>query len=285
MKLFSQRKGLKKGRTQLQVNNVDKELRNRLWNKFVSIYWNELEYCPPPILLEFIKKLWDNYFKLSIDTIPDGHRALYETIRSYFFKCEWFEVYDFLEFIVENPPGLSLNTIPTFVEVFKRECNKILEEELSAYRFVGDKITQITTEEEIIEIEEALANPLKNVRQHIENALKLLSDRKNPDYRNSIKESISAVEAICKLISKSEKATLGHALDIIKNKGNVEIHPSLLQAFDKLYGYTSSADGIRHALIDEKVNVGFDEAKFMLVACSAFVNYLTSKMKTLSKLF
>lgn len=176
---------------------------------------------------------------------------------------------------MENPPAIN------FVDFFKSVCNKILEEELSAYGFVGNRITQITKEEEIFEIEDALMNPLKNVRQHIENALMLLSDRKNPDYRNSIKESISAVEAICKLITKSEKATLGQALHIIKNKGNVEIHPSLLEAFGKLYGYTSSADGIRHALTDEKVNVGFDEAKFMLVACSAFVNYLTSKSKTI----
>jgi len=274
MKLFSERKGLKRGRTQFQVDEVDMDLRTRLWNKFILIYWYEL-IRDPRTLREFTEKLWDNYFKRPIDTIPAETLRCYEEIRKYFFECKWFEVYDFLEFLVEILPESN------FVDVFKSECNKILEEELSVYRFVGNQITKITTEEEIIEIEDALMNPLKNVRQHIENALKLLSDRKNTDYRNSIKESISAVEAICKLIAKSEKATLGQALNIIKNKGNVEIHPSLLEAFDKLYGYTSSADGIRHALTDKKVNVGFDEAKFMLVACSAFVNYLTSKSKTI----
>jgi hypothetical protein len=274
MKLFSERKGLKRGRTQFQVDEVEIELRTRLWNKFISIYWHEL-MRDPRTLQEFTEKLWDNYFKRPIDTIPAETLRCYTEIRKYFFECKWFKVYDFLEFLVENPPAIN------FVDFFKSKCNKILEEELSAYRFVGNRITQITKEEEIIEIEDALMNPLKNVRQHIENALMLLSDRKNPDYRNSIKESISAVEAICKLITKSEKATLGQALHIIKNKGNVEIHPSLLEAFDKLFGYTSSADGIRHALTDEKVNVGFDEAKFMLVACSAFVNYLTSKSKTI----
>lgn len=45
-------------------------------------------------------------------------------------------------------------------------------------------------------------------------------------------------------------------------------------AFEKLYGYTSDANGIRHA-----GNIGgnsstFEEAKFMLVSCSAFINYL-----------
>ncbi len=239
--------------------------------------------------MEFNEILWDNYFKRPTDTVPIDPRECYNEIRKYFFECEWYEVYDFLEFIVENlshlHPGVIVVTSAgpsrSWGEVFKDECNKVLEEELSAYRFVGNQITQITTKEEISEIEEALENPLKNVRQHIESALKLLSDRKNPDYRNSIKESISAVEAICKRIGKSERATLAEALNKIKENGKVEIHPALLDAFKKLYGYTSSADGIRHALTDEKVNVGFEDAKFMLVACSAFINYLTVKAKTL----
>jgi len=34
---------------------------------------------------------------------------------------------------------------------------------------------------------------------------------------------------------------------------------------------------IRHSLLNEP-NVDFEDAKFMLVACCAFVNYLISKM-------
>jgi len=40
-------------------------------------------------------------------------------------------------------------------------------------------------------------------------ALELLSDRKQPDYRNSIKESISAVEATCQVFASKSRATLG----------------------------------------------------------------------------
>jgi len=141
-------------------------------------------------------------------------------------------------------------------------CDSVLERELSAYRFVGDRITQITSEEEVSEIGEALD---------------LLADRKLPDYSNSIKESISAVsavEAICNLIAKEETATLGQALKKIEEK--VSLHPALKCAFSNLYGYTSDARSIRHALLDEP-NLSFEDAKFMLVSCSAFVNYLISK--------
>ena len=76
--------------------------------------------------------------------------------------------------------------------------------------------------------------------------MSFLSDRKNPDYRNSIKESISAVESICKIIAEDEKTTLAKALTKLKKR--IEIHGSLEEGFKKIYGYTSDADGIRHAI-------------------------------------
>jgi len=152
-----------------------------------------------------------------------------------------------------------------------------LESELSAYRFVGGKITQITSLEEISEVEEALniSKPFKAVSIHIKRALALFSDKKSPDYRNSIKESISAVEAVCKLIVKKERPNLGQALKILENE--IGLHPALKKAFNNLYGYTSDAKGIRHALLEE-AELYSEDAKFMLISCSAFVNYLVSKI-------
>ena len=89
-----------------------------------------------------------------------------------------------------------------------------------------------------------------------------LSNRKQPDYRNSIKESISAVESISKVISGDPKAELGKALKIIKTK--IGLHTALEQGFLKIYGYTSDADGIRHALMEQS-SCDFEDAKYMLV--------------------
>jgi len=275
LKLFSERKGFKKVRTEIQVNYIDDALRNKLWNVLKIFYWDRMEkfrwIYENEHMEGLFNKMWHNYFKKPFDTMPKYWEQLYKEIREYFFNCLWYEVYDFLEFIVANFPLEKLNWL------FKKACNKVLEEELSGYRFVGNQITEITAKEEISEIEEALESPIQPARVHIENALKLMSDRKAPDYRNSMKESISAVEAICRVITKDEKATLGKALDTIERQGKIEIHPALKKAFDSLYGYTSSAEGIRHALLDEKVSVGFEDAKFMLVSCSVFVNYLVSK--------
>jgi hypothetical protein len=67
---------------------------------------------------------------------------------------------------------------------------------------------------------------------------------------------------------------LSPALDAIEAK--TTLHSALKEAFKKLYGYTSDAQEIRHALTDEP-NLDIEDAKFMLVSCSAFVNYLVVK--------
>ena len=263
MTLFSHRKGLKKVRTEIQVDSIDEELRNLLWNALSKYYWKR-----PVDKYPFLEVLWNSYLKRPTDGLVGRWTEDYGQIRSYYFGCKWFEVYDFIEFIANNYPNGKTNS------EFTEACNGVLEEELSAYRFVGNQIVQITSEEEISEIEESLETPLKPVRTHLENSLKLLSDRKSPDYRNSIKESISAVEAISRLITKKEKATLGQALEQLETE--IPLHGALKKAFSNLYGYTSSAEGIRHALLDEST-LSFEDAKFMLVSCSAFVNFLISK--------
>jgi hypothetical protein len=126
-------------------------------------------------------------------------------------------------------------------------------------------------------IEEAASTDtslLRPVSTHIRTALSLLADRQNPDYWNSMKESISAVEALCKIITGMGKATLGPALDAVKK--TTDLHPKPHEAFMALYSYTSDTHGIRHALKHD----GEPEAEvamFMRVACFAFVIYVTEK--------
>lgn len=274
MRLFSYRKGITPVKNIIQVDNIDDDLLNGLWDALTIHYWDgmsENSYLSfNKNLHTLFKRLWHSYFKKTIDTLNINCNVTYQEIRKYYFNRTWFEVYDFIEFIGNNYPDKLVN------EKFINFCNHVLERELSAYRFVDGKITEITSKEEISEIEEALkiTKELKPVYHHLKSALNLFADRKSPDYRNSIKESISAVEAICNLIAKDTKGTLGQALKEIGKR--VTLHPALKKAFDNLYGYTSDAEGIRHALLDEPT-LDFEDAKFMLVSCSGFINYLFIK--------
>jgi len=154
--------------------------------------------------------------------------------------------------------------------------NRVFEKEYVGYRFVNGYITPITDSTEIFTIEDALAIQHNAVRDHFNKALRLLSDRDAPDYANSIKESISAVERMCSIIV-GKSTTLSDALNKLQAKG-VAINAQMKVAFEKLYNYTNGASGIRHAGQLDGPEATFEEARFMLVSCCAFVNYLTGLM-------
>lgn len=187
--------------------------------------------------------------------------------------CQWYEVYDFIEVTLDNYPNISYSS-----DSFSNSVNLCLEKYLSAYRLSNGNILEITSEQEIQSIEQALenTNQYSGVQLHLNQALKLMSDRQNPDYRNSIKESISAVESICKIITQDDKATLGKALKIIEEK--YSLHAALKSSLSQLYGYASDGDGIRHAMLEESI-LSYIDAKFMLVSCTNFINYLIEKTK------
>ena len=122
----------------------------------------------------------------------------------------------------------------------------------------------------------------ESVNIHFKKAIECYSDRTFPDYENSIKESISAVEAMCCIITgiDGSNSTLGKTLKKLKDKG-VYVHPALESAFSSMYGYTSDENGIRHGGIDF-TNAHEEDAKYMLLSCSAFVNYLIAKLSKIS---
>lgn len=155
--------------------------------------------------------------------------------------------------------------------------NELFEKEYVGYRFVNGKIVAITDKTEIEEIEEACNNPFDCCRTHIQKAVGFLADREKKDYKNCIKESISAVEAVSKVIAEKDNAELKEALKVLKDKGLV-VHGALEKAFLALYGYASDEGGIRHSERLFESSVTFEEAKFMLVSCSAFVNYLIAEV-------
>lgn len=90
-----------------------------------------------------------------------------------------------------------------------------------------------------------------------------------------MKEAISAVKCVCRIVLADRNVTLGASLNRLSEAG-VSIHGAFRSGISALYGWTSSDAGIRHARVDNS-EIGFDEAKMMIVLCSAFVNFLLTK--------
>jgi len=74
-------------------------------------------------------------------------------------------------------------------------------------------------------------------------------------------------------ITGNPKASLGDALNELEKQER--IHRALKKGLSAIYGYTSDQGGIRHAMLEEP-NITVSDAKFMLVSCCAFINYLKS---------
>ncbi|MDD4353876.1 MAG: hypothetical protein PHN56_05460 [Candidatus Nanoarchaeia archaeon] len=283
---FSERNGYKKIKTEFQKESMDDDLKNSLWNcisnyffnyfKDAVAYSNALGY---DFKIRFIEDLAFNFFKITIEDLPTYKLDLIKSIKNWIYETDWFNVYDFIESIINfiKNYDYSISEILDNSSILKNLeyiLNFILKRELSGYSLISGMITPIISDEEIKEIEKVLDFPLKGVNIHIQTALKHLSNKKNPDYRNSIKESISAVESLCQLISGDKNATLGQALKIVEK--TLKINSALKSGFSNIYGYTSSDEGIRHALFDEST-LDLEDAQFMLVSCSAFINYLIEK--------
>lgn len=279
---FSDRIGVTKPSTVIQIDSLSRELRNQLWNSFDLFYLSKSKNNPDHTSLadsylhKMAIKVWMYYLKNTIDSIPYFEKEFINGIRLYILTKSWFEVYNILDFCLTfaDDTGVDKKKYIDFT-------NELLKEELSGYRIIDDCFAPITNEEQLKSISESLElakdKALNGVYSHISAAIQLLSTKeldKTNKYRNSIKESISAVEALCNKLNNKKSDGLKGALSKLKTK--VKIHGALEEGFIRLYGYTSDSDGIRHTIMDEP-DLDVEDAIYMLVTCSAFVHYLIQK--------
>lgn len=284
---FSDRNRIKPENTEIQLKDFDSRTRVQFQNMLSELYqkvYNYDVYYKRDYIQDFFRYVMGTIYSEPYDTrnyIYDDD--VWDMINNTLSNDEYDDALTLIEgiiqywalFLKENAKQYFYN--PKKPSSLFETVNKCFKQEYVGYRFVDGIIVPISDEIEIKSIIEALDTPYKSVREHLSKSNKLLADRNNPDYENSIKESISAVEALCKILigANGKEATLGNMLKNLEGKG-IKIHPVLKSAFTKLYGYASDEDGIRHASGIGGPKSTFEEAKFMLVACSAFVNYLIS---------
>ena len=257
----------------IQLECASEVLKNRI---FAAFYKQEFNIYDSLDKKNYTTGIEDMMIQMGI-TYDFPQNVIYKTknakaLEDYviYGREEWYVIFDFIE------RYLKICDDATF-DKMQAEFNAILEDEVSAYRILDGLVVPITNKSEMGSISDAMNTPFEACSIHIAKALELFANREKPDYENSIKESISAVESICSEITGIEgaQATLGKTIKKLKDAG-MHIHPAMENAFTSLYGYTSDEGGIRHGSIDF-VEAPSEDAKFMLITCSAFVNYLVEK--------
>ncbi len=262
--LWSERNGFA-SELPLQINSLDERTRNALCNIFQR--YERDDYLLGIIWEKFFGKkisgldkynFWERYVDRSI-----SYTHSVNLIESW----DYNKVFDLIEFIL----SCSLR------DNFSETINTLFLEQRVWYSIIVNQIVPIISPIEIKSIESAIQDSwLAGVNTHMIAALKYFSDRDAPDFRNSTKESIFAVEAVSKAVAWG--STFGDALKELKNNSQYSTIDLLIyESINKIYAYTNSPNyWIRHATGTESKKVTQNDALFMLVTCSAIINLLVA---------
>ncbi len=248
---------------------ISSELRARIW----AIFYDHIKGSSPH---NFVRGWWQpqlramhvERFHRPLDEFNDYMPSAILDLRRTVLQGAWHEPYGMIEWILRraNAPG----GLDGQFEAALRQCR-------SAYAIVGgDTITRIATDEETGAVVSALADTesdrFRGAHAHLKAAAQALGAGDSPA---SIRESISAVESVAKIIAPGSQ-DLGPTLTALQK--HHQIHGALGEGFKKLYGFTSNEQGIRHALLDKgESEVDETDAIYMLGACASFVSYLIAR--------
>lgn len=262
---FLQAEGLRPMPKLQSGTNVTKRFKAIAFTVLMQTFaYNDDLYDSGPSRLA--RSLWVLYFSEYDDTIPRHEAGFGRHIKDYISKDA--NLLDVLQFTAREG-------------WFSKESFSILSEslksELIGYRFIGKHNNGEATLMPIADEEEAEANQqdyeklteFPSARIHF---LQAIDEMKQSHFRGSVTESISAVESIIKSLSGNDKVSLGTGLNLLAREH--ELHPALKAGLEKIYGWTNSPNGMRHALSDESIPVTEADARFMLSACLAFSAWL-----------
>ncbi|MFJ2534940.1 AbiJ-NTD4 domain-containing protein [Microbacterium maritypicum] len=281
MATFSERHGYKEVRTLIQRESLDDDTRLELWNLLAVLPREFDKFYQDPTEHGILEALWIWYFKKARDEMPYDS-MVWKLVKEAILTRDWNEVLDLVEQFMKHWDRLETDRSAKLKKVFLQALNQRFEQELVGYRMIGLEITPVDSTAEADAVSGALSDTdaLAGARHALDRAVELLADRATPDYPNSIKESISAVEAVVKKVTG--EGTLGKGLTKLEGAG-LTIHPALKGAWSQMYGWTSNDDGIRHGGI-EAADADQALAKYVLVTCSAFVSYLIEEGRKASLL-
>jgi len=182
------------------------------------------------------------------------------------------ETFDLIEGVAQHLSSSYGTNHPRLHQFYTREINRLFEEESVTFTLLNGQIIPNVSPEEKIDIEQALDR--KDTSSiHLSNALKFLYDREDPQYGNSIKESISSVEAAYRKLTGQKDISVADGITHLKRNG-FYIHPALEKSINALFGYASDRSAVRHAAKYGEPIVNQAEARFALVWCAALINYI-----------
>lgn len=169
-----------------------------------------------------------------------------ERLHSYLAKDEGYYEDDLgHEFIVRTPKS-------EVQEFITSELQQLFYEERLAFDFSDGSVQRRgrrLTAEKITKAQTVMGDHrLVSALTHYNKALQFFRNPPSkPDFENTVKEAVCAVEAAGKaLFPKSKATTLGDLIKWLTNNEDIELPKSIAQTLTGLYGFRSSGEGVGH---------------------------------------
>jgi hypothetical protein len=262
--LFSKRYGLRPTPEGLMYEDVPKRARAGLYHIVRQSFKNEILYFN---LYETLCTALRTPLYTWATVINSS-----TNIEKLIMDCQWWEFYDTCEVLWQEKGGKRDS------DKFANEINTLFREEHLGFELRDGKVEKIGSgfiDARIREVRYLLKEPeFTGADKHFEKAMKALNARPNPDVENCIKDAVSAIESVGRIIVNDEKALLS---DIIKDMAkNKTIPKPLDEAIQKIYAYRGDQPGVAHGLVGTS-KVTIDEAEFVLAMSAAIIMYLVKK--------
>ena len=279
---FSQKYGYEEIPRPLNLEELPKEARTRIWNLFYDRLGKTTRsgdvfetYIGPP-WDEIFHTIHTTFYSLPLDEWDPDFEHFRKKLRERILSesIPFNKVFDLIQCVMRHP---------LCPRKFITRMRNVFSESRLAYTLdfgPPPTIVPAVTAQEGAAIVESLQSLRKGGLDasviHLGRASTYINEGK---WADSVRESIHAVESVARQLDPNAAKTLGPALNSINRQR--KLHPAFQQAFERLYGYTNDEQGIRHPLLDQAdAEVGQDEAVFMLGACASFASYLLRKHET-----
>ncbi len=198
---------------------------------------------------------------------------------------EWYQFYDFVEIIAikvkEKEVDYTSMWDSTAFEIFmfksyRQKVNELFSQHKIQWRMneLGKLETSLPKDLElrVSAINSELKDNFEPARIHYAKARSFALSPSN-DPENSIKESVSAIESVCKVIYP-KCSTLGDALKAMKKEKLIS--PMLITVFEKFYVYTNAEPAIRHGSA-KMSGVDQMDAELALHLSAAFIRTIIAR--------
>ena len=279
---FSQRYGYDPLPEPMRLEELSSDLRREIWNEVRDLLLEKSvvrggmsgsRYAFTRDNERFIERVIGKLSKEPEDKIITEYDHVMLSFKSLVINDQFNAILDLIEIMV-NDRDITTDFVKRVDNLFEQHAAAYwLNTSKKPYKFFprGSKEQGEATQKAI----EALCeNNMDGAAAHLRKAAEHINAQ---NYAASIADSIHAVESVARMIDPKANKTLGPALDSLEKAGLLK-NKALKEAINKLYGYTNTEQGIRHALLDQdSSDARLDEAMFMFGACASFAAYLVNK--------